>query len=105
MTIFLGLSAFNKKRIGLKKIPPPIPTIPEINPRMEPIVTETNKLSFLIIIFSSSYDLLFINNNTPAIDKTRNNNNSNVSLFIIKVPPKKDRGIDPIKNGINNLRL
>ena len=59
VTMFLGLSAFNKKRIGLKKIPPPIPTIPEINPRMEPIVTETNKLSFLIIIFSS-YNIMII---------------------------------------------
>ena len=27
VTIFLGLSAFNRKSIGLKKIPPPIPTI------------------------------------------------------------------------------
>ena len=30
VTIFLGLSAFNKNKIGLKKIPPPIPTIPEV---------------------------------------------------------------------------
>ena len=43
VAIFLGLSAFNKKRIGLKKIPPPIPTIPEINPRTEPIKIDTNK--------------------------------------------------------------
>ena len=37
VTMFLGLSAFNKKSIGLKKIPPPIPIIPEINPRIEPV--------------------------------------------------------------------
>ena len=62
VTIFFGLSAFNKKRIGLKKIPPPIPTNPETNPRIEPIEIETIKLSFLIIIFLSSKDLLLINN-------------------------------------------
>ena len=33
--MFLGLSAFNKNKIGLKNIPPPIPTIPEIKPRKE----------------------------------------------------------------------
>ena len=40
--ITLGLSAFKMKSIGLKKIPPPIPTIPEINPRIEPIKIEMN---------------------------------------------------------------
>ena len=54
VTIFLGLSAFNKKSIGLKKIPPPIPIIPEIRPRIEPIKIDTNKCSLFIIIFSSS---------------------------------------------------
>ena len=54
VTIIFGFSAFNKKRIGLKKIPPPIPTIPETNPRIEPIKNEINKFSFLIIIFSFS---------------------------------------------------
>ena len=48
VTIFLGLSAFNKKRIGLKKIPPPIPTNPETRPRIEPMKTEIKKLIFLI---------------------------------------------------------
>ena len=43
VTIFLGLSAFNKNRIGLRKIPPPIPIIPEINPRTEPIMIDTNR--------------------------------------------------------------
>ena len=36
-----GLPALIKKSIGLKKIPPPIPTIPEINPRAPPIKIET----------------------------------------------------------------
>ncbi len=39
-----GLSTFNKKRIGLKKIPPPIPTIPDIKPRVEPIMNEKKKV-------------------------------------------------------------
>ena len=37
VTITLGCSAFNKKRIGLKNIPPPIPTIPETKPKTAPI--------------------------------------------------------------------
>ena len=47
MTIFLGLSALNKKRIGLKNIPPPIPTTPEIKPNKDPINKETIKGIFL----------------------------------------------------------
>ena len=41
VAIIFGLSAFNKKRIGLKKIPPPMPTIPDTNPNMQPINIET----------------------------------------------------------------
>ena len=37
VAICLGYPAFIKKRIGLKKIPPPIPTNPEKKPITEPI--------------------------------------------------------------------
>ena len=37
VTMCFGLPAFIKKSIGLKKIPPPIPTTPEINPKTPPI--------------------------------------------------------------------
>ena len=37
VTICFGLPAFIKKRIGLKNIPPPIPTTPEIKPNIPPI--------------------------------------------------------------------
>ena len=47
VTICLGLPAFNKNNIGLKKIPPPIPTTPEINPRAAPIKIETSVETFL----------------------------------------------------------
>ena len=40
VTMCLGLPAFIKKRIGLKKIPPPIPITPEIKPRTAPIEIE-----------------------------------------------------------------
>ena len=33
----LGLAALIKKRIGLKNIPPPIPTTPETKPNIPPI--------------------------------------------------------------------
>ena len=38
--ICLGYPAFNRKRIGLKKIPPPIPTIPDNKPNTDPIKIE-----------------------------------------------------------------
>ena len=38
--ICFGNPAFIINRIGLKKIPPPIPTIPEINPITEPIIID-----------------------------------------------------------------
>ena len=34
------VNAFIKNKIGLKKIPPPIPTIPEMNPSTPPIIIE-----------------------------------------------------------------
>ena len=40
VTICLGLPAFIKKSIGLKKMPPPIPTMPEIKPKIPPIIIE-----------------------------------------------------------------
>ena len=36
-----GLPALIRKSIGLKKIPPPIPTTPEMNPNTPPIKIET----------------------------------------------------------------
>ena len=47
VTICLGLPALIKNKIGLKKIPPPIPTKPEINPKKPPIRTEINIGIFL----------------------------------------------------------
>ena len=41
VTICFGLAALIKKSIGLKKIPPPIPTIPETKPNEPPIKIET----------------------------------------------------------------
>ena len=47
VAISLGLPAFIKKRIGLKKIPPPIPTTPEKKPSTEPIPIEIRYEIFL----------------------------------------------------------
>ena len=40
VVICLGFAALNKYRMGPKKIPPPIPTIPETNPKITPIKNE-----------------------------------------------------------------
>ena len=45
--ICLGLSALIKNSIGLKKIPPPIPTTPETKPKAPPIKIETTVGIFL----------------------------------------------------------
>ena len=93
----LGYPAFIKKSIGLKKIPPPIPTIPETKPRIEPINIEVKLLISLIFIFSDLKELLFINNNIPATLNTKNNKISKMYLSIFIEPPKKANGIEPIK--------
>ena len=105
VTIIFGFSALSKKRIGLKKIPPPIPTTPETTPRTDPIKSEITKFNFFMIKVLFSYDLLFINNKTPAIDKTKNKSISNISFSIFNVPPKKANGIDPNKNGKRSFKL
>ena len=38
--MIFGFSALSKNKIGLKKIPPPIPTTPEMNPNALPIIIE-----------------------------------------------------------------
>ena len=47
VTICFGLSALIKNKIGLKKIPPPIPTTPETKPNNPPIKIEKNIGIFL----------------------------------------------------------
>ena len=37
VTMCFAFPALTRKSIGLKKIPPPIPTIPDINPKIPPI--------------------------------------------------------------------
>ena len=40
VTICWGLPTLNKKSIGLKKTPPPIPTTPEMNPIIPPVTID-----------------------------------------------------------------
>ena len=42
MAICFGYPALIKNKNGLKKMPPPIPTIPEINPIIDPIQNDKN---------------------------------------------------------------
>ncbi len=93
--ICFGYPAFIKKRIGLKNIPPPIPTIPEKNPIIDPIIIEK-----IIDIFVNLNSLFFkkqlsTNNNMPAVAKIKNNNISNRFFEISIDAPKKAKGIDP----------
>ena len=47
VTICFGFPALIKKSIGLKKIPPPIPTTPETKPRIPPNIIEKSVENFL----------------------------------------------------------
>ena len=105
VAITFGFSAFNNKRIGLKKIPPPIPTTPDTKPKIAPIAKAKKKFSFFIIIFLSSKDLLLMSNKIPAIERTQNNKISKISFWITNEPPINANGIDPNKKGTNNLKL
>ena len=97
VTICFGLPAFIKKRIGLKKIPPPIPTTPEMKPNIPPIKIEIIIGISLYVLSSSSYDLKFIKSSVPAKAKTKNKKISNKLFSIGKDPPMYARGTDPIK--------
>ncbi len=105
VVICFGYPAFIKNRIGLKKIPPPIPTTPEINPITDPIIIDMIFGILFILILSLLKDLLSINKNIPAIVKITNNNISNNSLVIGIEAPKNAKGIEPIKKGIIRLKL
>jgi hypothetical protein len=105
VTICLGYPAFIKNKIGLKNIPPPIPTIPEKNPITDPINIETAFGTEFILISSSLYDLFLINKSIPAINKIINKIISNNSFEIDIEAPKNAKGIEPIKYGISKLRF
>ena len=75
VTMCFGLSALIKKSIGLKNIPPPIPTTPETKPNVPPIKIDIKIGIFLYVDSLSSYDLKFIKSNVPAIPKTINKKN------------------------------
>ena len=103
--ICFGYPAFIKNKIGLKNIPPPIPTRPEINPIIEPIKIDKKMETFFIYNFFLLKVLLLKNNKTPAVVKTKNNIFSNKSFSTEIEAPIKAKGIDPTRYGINNLNL
>ena len=105
VAICFALPALISKSIGLKKIPPPIPTIPEINPIADPIMMDKIFGTLFTLISLLLYDLLSMNKNTPAIIKITNNNISNSSLVISIEAPKNEKGIEPIKYGKSKLKL
>ena len=40
--MILGLSALSRNKIGLKNIPPPIPTIPDNKSKIDPMIKQIN---------------------------------------------------------------
>ena len=59
VTMCLGLPALNKNKIGLKNIHPPIPTTPEKNPRIPPIITEIIVEIFLALNLRKTFSIVF----------------------------------------------
>ena len=103
--ICLGYPALIKNNMGLKNIPPPIPTIPETKPIIDPIKIDNIFETFLILNLLLFNVLLSIKRKTPAIANTKNNNISNKFFSIEIDAPKKAKGIDPIRYGISNLKF
>ena len=97
VAICLGYPAFKRKRIGLKKIPPPIPTNPEKKPIIDPIRIEKIFGIVFILNFLFLKDLLSINNNITAIAIIKNNNISNRFFEICNDAAKNVKGIEPIR--------
>ena len=92
-----GVPAFIKKRKGLKNIPPPIPTRPEIKPIKDPIKIDKIFGVWFILIWSLLNDLLSINKKMPANIKITNSRVSKNSLSIVIEAPTNAKGIDPIR--------
>ena len=97
LVICLGNPAFIKNKIGLKNIPPPIPTKPDMKPIIDPINIDKTRGIFLISIFCLLKDLLSISKKTPADIKIKKSKISNKFLSIEIDAPIKARGIEPIK--------
>ena len=53
--MYFGLATRIKNSIGLKKIPPPIPTTPEINPKTPPIKIAIGMDIFLYLSFVTKF--------------------------------------------------
>ena len=97
LVICFGYPAFIKNKIGLKKIPPPIPTKPDIKPIIDPINIDNTSGIFLTIMSFLLKDLLSISKKNPANIKIKKSKISNKSLSIEIDAPKKTKGTDPIK--------
>ena len=105
VAMFLALSVLVKNNIGLKNIPPPMPTTPDIKPIVPPIKIAIILGIFLYISIFSSKDLNLISNKVPARAKTIKSKISKNSLSIDREPPMNASGTDDIKYGVNILRL
>ena len=84
VAICFALPALINKSIGLKKIPPPIPTLPDINPIEPPIKNEIILGIFYNFILSSK-DLKFKSNKTPANIKTQKVKFQKTLYLLIKI--------------------
>ncbi len=89
--------------MGLKNIPPPIPTIPDTNPKIIPIGMEKNRGRDLYIFEWFPYDLKLNNKSKPATASTMNKIISNIFLPISIDPPKNAKGTEPNKYGRRSL--
>ena len=97
VAISLALPALINKSIGLKNIPPPMPTTPDINPIDPPIINDTTLGISLLVSLMSSNDLNFKSNDSPANDKTIKSKISKKFLSNWRDPPMKASGIDEIR--------
>ena len=97
LVICFGYPAFIKNKIGLKNIPPPIPTKPDIKPIIDPINIDNTSGIFLTIMSFLLKDLLSISKKNPANIKIKKSKISNKFFSIEIDAPIKAKGMEPIK--------
>ena len=97
LVICFGYPAFIKNKIGLKNIPPPIPTKPDIKPIMDPINIDNISGIYLTIMSLLLKDLLSISKKIPANIKIKKSKISNKFFSIEIDAPIKAKGMEPIK--------
>ncbi len=100
----LGSAHFSKRIIGLKNIPPPIPTTPEIKPTAPPVGNAIFILGRVYFKFPSVSDSNFIISRNAAEISAIVRSKPYICFGIWIIPPMNAKGMEDSKKGIVSLK-